>query len=254
MSTRFAASLFFSTATLSLTLSACSMGGQDKVAQAAGTALGIDTTALDKTVKPGDDFNLYANNSWVKRTEIPDDRSSMGGFTAADILTEKQLSDLISDVTKGDPSPDSDSGRVKALYASFLDTKTIDSAGMGPMKADLDRFTAITDVKSLSKVLGEQLRADVDPFNNTNFNTYFCSSNSNKNTSTSNSNKNSSNSKTRIFRKHGYSYGPFCFSDSNWHCVIIYSLIYENRNNWCRIYRTFRCILLTKKRAYSYPF
>ena len=171
MTTRFAASLFFSTATLSLTLSACSMGGQDKVAQAAGTALGIDTTALDKTVKPGDDFNLYANNSWVKRTEIPDDRSSMGGFTAADILTEKQLSDLISDVTKGDPSPDSDSGRVKALYASFLDTKTIDSAGMGPMKADLDRFMAITDVKSLSKVLGEQLRADVDPFNNTNFNT-----------------------------------------------------------------------------------
>ncbi len=157
------------TATLSLALSACSMGGQDKVAQAAGTALGIDTTALDKTVKPGDDFNLYANNSWVKRTEIPDDRSNMGGFTAADITTEKQLSDLIADITKGDPSPDSDSGRVKALYVAYLDTKAIDAAGMAPIKPDLDRFEAITDVKGLSKVLGEQLRADVDPFNSTNF-------------------------------------------------------------------------------------
>ena len=169
MKRRLAASLFLGTATLSLALAACSMGGQDKVAQAAGTALGIDTTALDKTVKPGDDFNLYANNSWVKRTEIPDDRSNMGGFTAADILTEKQLSDLIADVTKGDPSPDSNSGRVKAMYSAYLDTKAIDAAGMSPIKSDLDRFEAITDVKSLSKVLGEQLRADVDPFNNTNY-------------------------------------------------------------------------------------
>ena len=169
MKTRLAASLVLSTASLSLALSACNMGGQGKVAQAAGTALGIDTTALDKTVKPGDEFNLYANNSWLKRTEIPDDRSNIGGFTLADIATEKQLTALIADISKGDPSPDSDSGRVKAMYASFLDTKAIDAAAMTPIKPDLDRFAAITDVKSLSKVLGEQMRADVDPINSTNF-------------------------------------------------------------------------------------
>ena len=33
---------------------------------------------MDRSVKPGDDFSRYANGDWIKRTEIPNDRSSMG--------------------------------------------------------------------------------------------------------------------------------------------------------------------------------
>lgn len=32
---------------------------------------GIDLTAIDTTVRPQDDFYDYANNNWLKRTEIP---------------------------------------------------------------------------------------------------------------------------------------------------------------------------------------
>ena len=41
-------------------------------------------------VKPGDDFYAYANGSWMKTTEIPADRSSIGGFYIADHEREKR--------------------------------------------------------------------------------------------------------------------------------------------------------------------
>ncbi len=35
---------------------------------------GIDLTAMDRNVKPGDNFNLYASGAWLARTEIPADK------------------------------------------------------------------------------------------------------------------------------------------------------------------------------------
>ena len=156
---------------LTLAIAGCNIGRQDPAAKGAGTALGIDASWLDKTVKPGDDFFHYANGSWAKITEIPADRSSIGSFTAATIKTETQLADLVSDIAKGDPAPDSDPGRIKALYVSYMDTKAIEANGLAQIKPDLDRFAAIADTASLSHVLGEELRADVDPLNYTNYHT-----------------------------------------------------------------------------------
>src|SRR3546814_20675613 len=45
------------------------------------------------------------------------------------------------------------------------------AAGMKPGSADLARFAASTDKAALSKILGEQTRADVDPLNATDFGT-----------------------------------------------------------------------------------
>jgi len=164
------AALLLGVATVTLGPVACKLGGP-ATEQAAGTELGIVAAAMDKTVKPGDDFFAYANGSWVKATEIPADRSSVGGFYIADQKTEQQLGELIGSIAKSDARADSNAGKLRDYYNAFLDTAKIDAAGLTPAKADLDRFAAIGDVKALSRVLGEQLRADVDPLNSTNFRT-----------------------------------------------------------------------------------
>ncbi|MGH1560117.1 hypothetical protein ACRAWD_25675 [Caulobacter segnis] len=41
-------------------------------------AWGVDLTAGDKAVKPGDDFNKYANGAWEKKTTIPADQAPAG--------------------------------------------------------------------------------------------------------------------------------------------------------------------------------
>ncbi|MCW1428296.1 M13 family metallopeptidase [Novosphingobium sp. JCM 18896] len=134
-------------------------------------SLGIDPAMMDRSVKPGADFNLYANGAWLKTTEIPADRSSVGGFYIADHKTEGQLGELIAEILRSTAPANSDEGRIRDFYRAYLDTAAIDAAGLKPVQPDLDRFAAIRDVKGLSRVLGEQVRADVDPLNATDFQT-----------------------------------------------------------------------------------
>ena len=39
---------------------------------------GIDLSAMDRSVKPGDSFWHYVNGNWAKNTEIAADRTSAG--------------------------------------------------------------------------------------------------------------------------------------------------------------------------------
>src|SRR5262245_58767385 len=45
------------------------------------TKSGIEMKNLDKTVRPQDDLYRYVNNSWLKTTQIPADKSNYGTFT-----------------------------------------------------------------------------------------------------------------------------------------------------------------------------
>src|SRR2546421_142161 len=40
----------------------------------------VDPSNMDTSVKPADDFFLYANGGWIKRTEIPPEYSRWGRF------------------------------------------------------------------------------------------------------------------------------------------------------------------------------
>ncbi len=173
MKTRFVAALMLGVATATLGPVACSMAGTDgsEVAATPGTELGIRKDWMDTGAKPGDDWNEYANGAWIKNTEIPADRSSIGGFWIADQTTEKNLEALIKEILASNPEPGSDAAKVKAYYQAYMDTKAIDAAGLAPVKDDLARFNRISDKTTLAEVLGSQTRADVDPLNNTDFRT-----------------------------------------------------------------------------------
>ncbi len=166
----FANALLLGVAVATLGPAGCS--GADPAAQVGtGSGIGIATASIDKAIKPGDDFYAFANGAWLRTAEIPADRSSIGGFTIADLQTEQQLGTLIKQIAGSEAAADSELGKLRNFYAAYLDTATIDKLGMAPLQPDLDRFAAITDVVALSKALGAQVRADVDPLNATNFRT-----------------------------------------------------------------------------------
>jgi len=150
---------------------ACSKGEKAEATYTVGTDIGISKAAMNTGVKPGDDFYAYANGNWDKVTEIPADRSSIGAFYVAFLETEKRTRELVDAIVSKGGEPNSDEGRIAAFYKAYIDTKAIDAAGMKPVEGDLARFAAITDKTALSKVLGEQTRADVDPLNATDFET-----------------------------------------------------------------------------------
>ena len=58
---------------------------------------------------------------------------------------------------------------VANYYSAFMNEKAIESSGTGPLKPLLARLDAIKDKAALTRALGESMRANVDPLNNTNF-------------------------------------------------------------------------------------
>jgi predicted metalloendopeptidase len=131
--------------------------------------IGLDVAAMDTSVQPGNDFYGYANGNWQRTTEIPADRSSVGSFYRAFLTTEQQTTELVSGIVSSNPAAGTDAARIANFYNAYTNTAAIDAAGVAPAQADIARFDAIANRADLSRVLGEQIRADVDPLNATNF-------------------------------------------------------------------------------------
>jgi putative endopeptidase len=139
------------------------------VSQTARPSPGLDVAGMDRSVKPGDSFFNYANGTWLRQTEIPADRSTYGASAILIEQTDRRVADLIQEATKADAPAGSDLRKVGDYYASFMDSTAIDAAGLKPLQPTLDSIAAIRDRKDLARVLGSELRNDVDALNNTNF-------------------------------------------------------------------------------------
>jgi putative endopeptidase len=132
---------------------------------------GIALQNMDRSVKPGDNFYLYANGDWIKRTTIAPDRAEVDVFTRLADLSNKRTAGLIEDIAKSNPQSGSSLRKVADLYNSFMDEAAIQAKGLAPLRPHLDAIDAIHDKRELARHLGETLRADVDALNNTNFHT-----------------------------------------------------------------------------------
>jgi endothelin-converting enzyme/putative endopeptidase len=153
---------------LILVLPLLSTLGQDNSKSA---VRGFVPANMDPSVKPGDDFFQFANGGWTKRTEIPPDRGGVYAFTALTDLADKRTSGLIEEMSKANAPAGSDARKVADLYNAYMDEAAIEKKGLAPLKPTLQAIDAIKDKKELAYALGETLRADVDPLNNTNFHT-----------------------------------------------------------------------------------
>jgi putative endopeptidase len=132
---------------------------------------GIVVANMDRSVKPGDDFYHYANGDWIKRTEIPPDRSDIGVWHSLDDLSRKRTAGLIEEAAKANAPAGSNTRKIADLYHSYMDEATIEAKGLAPLRPPLDAIAAIRDKHDLARALGKSLRADVDPLNNSVFHT-----------------------------------------------------------------------------------
>lgn len=144
---------------------------QSTSSQPAGSLAGVDQSLIDKSVKPGDDFNAYASGAWAAKTEIPADRSSVGvGFDVFKVA-EARNRELIEGAAKANAAAGTDQRRIADYYAAYTDTAGIEKRGMAPIKPQLDQIAALKDKAALSALLGATMRADTDPLNASNFQT-----------------------------------------------------------------------------------
>ena len=137
---------------------------------AAGVAAAGDLPAVDTTVRPGDAFFQYVNGAWLKSTEIPADRSSVSDSTVLAELADQRTRDIIQETARN-ASATAEAKKIADYYNAFMDDATIEKLGLKPLEPELREIAAIGDRKALARMLGSQLRADVDVLNNTHFDT-----------------------------------------------------------------------------------
>lgn len=97
---------------------------------------GFDTSGMDSSVKPGDDFYNFANGTWAKNTPIPEDKSNYGMFTALDDLSKQRVKEVLDGELKVKGS------KAGAAYASYLDTATVEKLGLKPITPWLNKVRA----------------------------------------------------------------------------------------------------------------
>ncbi|HEV7609872.1 MAG TPA: M13 family metallopeptidase [Steroidobacteraceae bacterium] len=134
---------------------------------AAATSSGRDLPAVDASVRPGDAFYQYVNGAWLKATEIPADRSAMSDSALLSEEADRRTREIIQQ-TAQDKNATADAKKIADFYNAFMDEASIEKLGLEPLGAQLRAIASISDRKSLSRLLGSQLRADVDVLNSTN--------------------------------------------------------------------------------------
>jgi endothelin-converting enzyme/putative endopeptidase len=118
------------------------------------TRSGIHPEDMDPSCKPCTDFWRYVNGAWLDKNPIPGRASSWGTFS---VLTEanQERTRTILEAAAADNSAAAGSNRRKMgdLYASCMDTATIDARGVSPLQPDFDRIAAIQSLQDLNSLL-----------------------------------------------------------------------------------------------------
>ena len=64
---------------------------------------GLALDELSAEIRPQDDLYRYVNGSWLKRTEIPDDKARWGSFHLIAEQAEKDVHAIIEESVSADP-------------------------------------------------------------------------------------------------------------------------------------------------------
>jgi putative endopeptidase len=121
-------------------------------------AWGLDMSARDATVKPGDDFYRYADGQWLAANQIPPDHTSWGSFPELTDRAEYQVR-MITEALPQDAPEGSTEQKTGDFYRAYLDTQTIERNGLAPAQPALQAIASARTHEQLAALMG---RPDLD--------------------------------------------------------------------------------------------
>lgn len=124
---------------------------------------GFETTNLDASIKPQEDFYHYANGGWLVQNPIPDDQSIWATFTILRELTNDQVQTLVLEASQNRGAEGSMSQKVGDFYKAGLDSAKIDAEGIAPLKSELDRIEQIQTKGDLIKEIAHMHKYSASP-------------------------------------------------------------------------------------------
>lgn len=97
----------------------------------------------DTSLKPGDDFFLYANGAWIKKTPIPESESGWGIGNMVQDEIYNRLKKINEEAAKETNKEGSINQKIGDFWQSAMDTVALDKAGISPLNGDIAAIDAI---------------------------------------------------------------------------------------------------------------
>lgn len=113
------------------------------------TGKDILSVNMDTTVKPGDDFFMYANGGWIKRTPIPPSESGWGIGNMVLEENYNRLKKINEDAAAAKNEVGTVSQKIGDFWLSAMDSVALNKAGLAPLKTDLDKINSIKNTTDL---------------------------------------------------------------------------------------------------------
>ena len=123
----------------------------------------IDKANMDLSVKPGDNFYLYANGNWIKNNPVPPSKTRWSNFGVLAEQASNSLKLLLEEAA-ANPGKDRIMQMTGDFYASAIDSAMVERAGYNPIKAELERLGAITTLEQVTdEIAGMRTRGIASP-------------------------------------------------------------------------------------------
>jgi putative endopeptidase len=105
---------------------------------------------IDSTVKPGNDFFLFANGKWFKNNPIPNSEQQNGLWQLIQDTINAQILNLCKTSTAlTNAAPGSNKQKIGDFYYSGMDSVTLNKNGISGLNEELSKIDNIKDLKGV---------------------------------------------------------------------------------------------------------
>ena len=120
--------------------------------------VGINTSYLDTTVRPSEDFFRFVNGGWIAKNEIPADLGAYGSFTELREENQKVLLEILRKAGENEQYKEgSDQRKAADFYTVGMDSLMAERAGVSILQPYFEKIDAIRNKKDLQEYLEQDI-------------------------------------------------------------------------------------------------
>ena len=142
-------------------LQSCKLNSNNS-AESSKPAADVLAVNMDTTIKPTEDFFMYANGGWIKNNAIPAEESSWGIGNLVIEENYRRLREISEKAAKENAAKGSTSQKIGDFWATAMDSAKIEQTGLKPLQPWFDKINSITDAPSLINVSNQLNNIGVD--------------------------------------------------------------------------------------------
>jgi putative endopeptidase len=118
---------------------------------------------IDTAANPGHDFFDYAVGKWTTDNPIPASERGWGIYNVVQEETYDRLLKINRETSESNAAAGTNAQKIGDFWYAGMDTIAIEKAGITPLKEELEKIAAVSDLQSLLEAIGHLTYINVGP-------------------------------------------------------------------------------------------